>query len=54
MKMSVKNYYVWQEVKMGILWARTKLHKVDEAEGQAGVRQCSLVDHVPLATEASR
>lgn len=37
-----KNYYVWQEVKMGILWARTKLHKVDEAEGQAGVRACSL------------
>ena len=36
--------YVWQEVKMGILYARTKLHLVPEAEGKAGVQECNLVD----------
>lgn len=34
--------YVWQEVKMGFLSARTKLHLVDEAEGQKGVRESTL------------
>ncbi|MDR1350352.1 MAG: DUF2846 domain-containing protein [Zoogloeaceae bacterium] len=37
-----KLYYVWQEVKMGILYARTKLHLVDEVTGQAGVKETQL------------
>lgn len=36
------NYYVWQEVKMGVLQAHAKLHVVDEAKGQAGVKNCKL------------
>jgi len=36
--------YVWQEVKMGILYARNKLQLVSEAEGKAGVQECSLVE----------
>jgi hypothetical protein len=34
--------YVWQEVKMGIISARTKLHLVSEEEGQKGVRDTKL------------
>lgn len=41
-----KIYYVWQEAKMGVLTARTKLSLVSEAEGQSGVRECRLVDHL--------
>jgi hypothetical protein len=40
-------YYVWQEVKMGLLIARSKLQRVDEAKGQQGVRESKL-----LVTEA--
>ena len=37
-------YYVWQEVKAGGWWGPTsKLHLVDAAIGQAGVRECGLV-----------
>ena len=36
-------YFVWQEVKMGVLYARSKLHWVGEEKGQADVKQCSLV-----------
>ncbi len=39
-------YYVWQEVKMGVLYARTKLNIVDEATGRTAVGQCSLVNHI--------
>lgn len=35
-------YYIWQEVKMGILFARNKLHLVPEAQGKAGVAETSL------------
>lgn len=42
-----KLYYVWQEVKMGILSARSKLHLVDEATGQAGVNECKLAAPLP-------
>lgn len=35
-------YYVWQEVKMGLFAADSKLHLVDEAKGQAGVKECGL------------
>ncbi|MBN9358420.1 DUF2846 domain-containing protein [Herbaspirillum huttiense] len=36
--------YIWQEVKMGILMARNKLHLVDEEEGQAGVKESKLAE----------
>lgn len=42
-----KLYYIWQEVKMGLLYARTKLHLVDEATGQAGVKESSLAVAAP-------
>lgn len=35
-------YYVWQEVKMGILYARTRLHVVDAEKGQEGVLETKL------------
>jgi hypothetical protein len=38
-----QNYFVWQEVKMGLLSARSKLQLVDEAKGKAGVKECKLV-----------
>ncbi len=41
-----KNHFVWQEAKMGIMMARTKLNLVDEEEGRQGVNECSLVDFV--------
>lgn len=34
--------YIWQEVKMGALYARTKLHLVDEAQGRKGVQETRL------------
>lgn len=34
--------YIWQEVKMGLLYARTKLHLVSEVEGKKGVQETSL------------
>jgi len=38
-----KNYFVWQEVKMGAFAARSALHPVDDAKGKAGVNECKLV-----------
>lgn len=37
------SYFVWQEVKMGVLYARSKLHLVSEGTGEAGVKECGLV-----------
>ena len=37
-----KLYYIWQEVKMGILYARTKLHLVSENEGKKGDLETQL------------
>ncbi|RQO63548.1 hypothetical protein DBR47_03210 [Paucibacter sp. KBW04] len=37
-------YYIWQEVKMGVMYARTKLHLVDEARGKKGVSETKLVE----------
>lgn len=37
-----RNYFVWQEVKMGLVVARSKLQFVDEAKGKAGVAECKL------------
>lgn len=39
-----KNYFVWQEVKMGFMSARSKLQLVDEATGKAGVAECKLAE----------
>lgn len=36
--------YVWQEVKMGVLYARTKLHLVGEYEGKKGVLETKLAE----------
>jgi hypothetical protein len=37
-----KLYFVWQEVKMGLLYARTKLTLVSEEEGKKGVLESQL------------
>lgn len=37
-----KLYFIWQEVKMGLLYARTKLHLVSEEEGKKGVLDSKL------------
>lgn len=39
-----KNHFVWQEVKMGALYARSKLQLVDEKTGMAGVGECKLIE----------
>lgn len=39
-----KIYYVWQEVKMGVMSGGSKLQVVDEATGQKGVKECSLIE----------
>lgn len=41
-----KNYFVWQEVKMGAFAARSQLQLVDEAAGKAGVAECTLAQTV--------
>ena len=38
-----RNYFLWQEVKMGLMTARSNLQQVDEATGKAGVAECKLV-----------
>lgn len=37
-------YYVWQEVKMGVLYARSKLHLVSEEEGKKGVLETRMAE----------
>jgi hypothetical protein len=58
-----KLYYIWQEVKMGLLYARTKLTLVSEEEGRRGVLESQLANAigdpftktvVPLATKEDR
>lgn len=44
--------FVWQEVKMGLLSAGSRLHAVDAATGRAGVNESSLVDS-PLMQRAA-
>lgn len=36
--------YIWQEVKMGLLGARSKLQLVDQAVGQKGVQETKLAE----------
>lgn len=38
-----QNYFVWQEVKVGMWSARTQLHLVDTAKGEAGVGESQRV-----------
>ncbi|WP_394778887.1 DUF2846 domain-containing protein [Undibacterium sp.] len=38
-----QNYYIWQEVKVGFLSARSSLQLMDEAEGKQGVAQSKLI-----------
>lgn len=51
-----KTYFVWQEVKMGVWAARSKLNAVDEAAGKAGVQECkrAQVAPPPAAPPAAR
>ena len=37
-------YYVWQEVKMGLMYARTKLHLVSAEDGKKGVLETQLAE----------
>jgi hypothetical protein len=48
-----KAYYVWQEVKMGFLYARNKLQLVDEKTGQEGVKESELAV-MPAATAEAK
>lgn len=41
---SGKNYFIWQEVKVGLISARSNLHLVDDATGKAGVAECKLIE----------
>jgi microcystin-dependent protein len=60
-----KNYFVWQEVKMGMWMARSLLQQVDENTGRAGVTESKLIASsisdndvlpidAPLATASSQ
>jgi len=40
-------YFVWQEIKMGFLSARSLLHKVDLQTGQKAVMECKLAKSAP-------
>lgn len=42
-----RRYFVWQEVNMGLMYARSTLHEVSEDEGQRGVDECHLIQ-MPL------
>lgn len=43
-----ETYFIWQEVKMGIFFARTKLQVMEPVEGRKGVMECDLVIHNQL------
>lgn len=38
-----KNYFIWQEVKMGIMKARTQLNIVNQIDGEKGVMECEKI-----------
>jgi PBP1b-binding outer membrane lipoprotein LpoB len=38
-----KNYFVWQEVKMGVFAPRSLLQLVDEKAGKSAIEECKLV-----------
>lgn len=39
-----KAYFVWQEVKMGLMYARSRLQLVDETEGRNAIQECKLIE----------
>jgi hypothetical protein len=39
------NHFIWQEVKMGVFYARNQLKIVDEDTGRKGVAECKLVQN---------
>lgn len=39
-----QNYFVWQEVKMGVWSARSNLSLVDAEKGKAGIAECKLIE----------
>jgi len=41
-----QNTFLWQEVKMGLIYARTKLAQVDNDTGQKGVLESKLIASV--------
>lgn len=42
-----KIYYVWLEAKMGLMYAGSALHQIDDAESaQKAIRGCDLVQHI--------
>ncbi len=41
-----KNYFIWQEVKMGFLYARSKLQLVDEEKGKKGVLESRMINTI--------
>jgi hypothetical protein len=41
-----KNYFVWQEVKMGMFTARSSLQLVDESTGKSAVQECKLIEQL--------
>ncbi len=40
---AAKNYFVWQEVKMGLMSARSQLSLTDEARGRQGVQGSKMI-----------
>ena len=46
-----KNYFVWQEVKMGLWAPRSLLQQTDERNGSAGVMESKLIDSAVSGTE---
>lgn len=53
-----KDYFVWQEVKMGLWAARSQLQQVDEKTGRDGVLESKLIHQnltsvEPLSTSSS-
>jgi hypothetical protein len=41
------DYYVWQESRVGVWGARTKLHVVDRDTGRRGVAECQMAQSTP-------
>ena len=39
-----KNYFVWQEVKMGLFMARSELQQVDDESGRRAVAECNRAE----------
>jgi hypothetical protein len=43
-----KLYYIWQEVKFGLITSRNKLHLMDESQGQKGVLESKRAVSTPI------